>query len=146
GPEMPIMDGSSYPFVEALSRAGLVEQKASRKAIKVLKTIVISDDGKEVSLRPSDKQHYSVDSEFESKAIGYQRCEYGVDIEHYIDEIAPARTFGFLHEVEYLRSIGLAKGGSLDNAVVVKGDDVINPEGLRFKDEFARHKLLDAIG
>ncbi len=146
GPEMPIMDGSSYQFVKALTKSGLVTQKKNRKAIKILKNIICSEDGKEVSLSPASKSNFSVEIEFDSKAIGYQKFEYGTDIENYMDEIAPARTFGFMHEVEYLKSIGLAKGGSLDNAIVINGDDVINPEGLQFNDEFARHKLLDAIG
>ncbi len=146
GSEMPIMDGSSYPFIKALSKAGLVAQKKNRKAIKILKNVVCSADGTEVSFSPATKCGFSVEIEFESKVIGYQKFEFSTDLESYIDDIAPARTFGFMKEVEYLRSIGLAKGGTLDNAVVIDGDEIVNPEGLRFDDEFARHKLLDAIG
>lgn len=146
GPEMPIMDGSSYPFVQALSKAGLVAQKKNRQAIKILKNVVCSENGTEVSFSPATTRGFSVEIEFDSKAIGYQKFECSTDLESYVDDIAPARTFGFMHEVEYLRSIGLAKGGTLDNAVVIDGDEIVNPEGLRFDDEFARHKLLDAIG
>ena len=146
GSEVPIMDGSAKELIQAIKGVGLKRQKIQRKAIKIIKPISVSEKDSEVSLSPSDKRKFSFKLEYDNKVIGSQEHSYILDEDSFEKEIAPARTFGLLHEVEYLRSIGLARGGSLENAVVVDGDKILNSEGLRFENEFVRHKLLDAVG
>jgi len=146
GGEVPIMDGSSEPFVALIKNVGVVEQDAPRRVIKVLKKIEVECAGGRVSLEPSDMQVIDFEIDFESKAINHQSVETRVINGAFCKELSQARTFGFLHEVEALRSAGLAKGGSLDNAIVVDKDRILNEGGLRFDDEFVRHKALDAIG
>jgi len=146
GPEIPIMDGSAAPFVKALDRAGLARQKTLRKVIVIKKTISVQDGDKEVILSPADGQYFGFEIAFDNALIGRQKYLHKMKEASYRAEISSARTFGFLHEVEALRKMGLARGGSLDNAIVVDGDKVLNPDGLRFKNEFVRHKVLDAIG
>ena len=146
GPEMPIMDGSSLPFVQILDRAGRRQQDALRTYIEILEPIEFIDGDKRASLTPSDQFEVAFEIRFPSAAIGRQAVDLVMDEQAFRDELADCRTFGFLHEVEYLRSIGLARGGSMENAVVIVGDRILNPEGLRRPDEFVRHKALDAIG
>lgn len=146
GGEVPIMDGSSEPFVALVKQVGVVEQDAPRRVIKVLKTIEVECAGGSVSLEPSDMQVIDFEIDFDSKAINHQTVQTHVINGAFCKELSKARTFGFLHEVEALRSAGLAKGGSLDNAIVVDKDRILNEGGLRFDDEFVRHKALDAIG
>lgn len=146
GPEVPIMDGSAAEFIKALDKAGLSRQNANRHAIRIKKTVSCKDGDKEVILSPADSQFFSFEINFDNKLIGYQKFTHEITDVSYRRDIASARTFGFLHEVEQLRKMGLARGGSLDNAIVVDGDKVMNPDGLRFRDEFVRHKILDAIG
>ena len=146
GPEMPIMDGSSLPFVQILDRAGRRQQDALRAYIEILEPIEFVDGDKRASLTPSDHFEVAFEIRFPSAAIGRQAVDLAMDERAFRDELADCRTFGFLHEVEYLRSIGLARGGSMENAVVIEGDRILNPEGLRRPDEFVRHKALDAIG
>ncbi len=146
GPEMPIMDGSSLPFVQILDRAGRRQQDALRAYIEILEPIEFVDGDKRASLTPSDHFEVAFEIRFPSAAIGRQAVDLVMDEQAFRDELADCRTFGFLHEVEYLRSIGLARGGSMENAVVIEGDRILNPEGLRRPDEFVRHKALDAIG
>ena len=146
GPEMPIMDGSSLPFVQILDRAGRRQQDAQRAYIEILEPIEFVDGDKRASLTPSDHFEVAFEIRFPSAAIGRQAVDLAMDERAFRDELADCRTFGFLHEVEYLRSIGLARGGSMENAVVIEGDRILNPEGLRRPDEFVRHKALDAIG
>jgi UDP-3-O-[3-hydroxymyristoyl] N-acetylglucosamine deacetylase len=146
GPEMPIMDGSSVIFMEAMKTAGLQAQAARRRVIKVLKTVSVQEGDKETILSPADSSFYGFEIAFDSAAIGRQKYTFELKDGAFNRDIASARTFGFLHEVEALRKMGLARGGSLDNAVVVDGDTVMNPDGLRFKNEFVRHKILDAVG
>ena len=146
GPEMPIMDGSSLPFVQILDRAGRRQQDALRAYIEILEPIEFVDGDKRASLTPSDHFEVAFEIRFPSAAIGRQAVDLTMDEQAFRDELADCRTFGFLHEVEYLRSIGLARGGSMENAVVIEGDRILNPEGLRRPDEFVRHKALDAIG
>ncbi|MBP6877187.1 MAG: UDP-3-O-acyl-N-acetylglucosamine deacetylase [Phenylobacterium sp.] len=146
GPEMPIMDGSSLPFVQILDRAGRRPQDALRAYIEILEPIEFVDGDKRASLTPSDHFEVAFEIRFPSAAIGRQAVDLVMDEQAFRDELADCRTFGFLHEVEYLRSIGLARGGSMENAVVIEGDRILNPEGLRRPDEFVRHKALDAIG
>ena len=146
GPEMPIMDGSSLPFVQILDRAGRRQQDALRAYIEILEPIEFVDGDKRASLTPSDQFEVAFEIRFPSAAIGRLAVDLAMDERAFRDELADCRTFGFLHEVEYLRSIGLARGGSMENAVVIEGDRILNPEGLRRPDEFVRHKALDAIG
>lgn len=146
GPEMPIMDGSAAPFVQLIEQVGVVEQHAPRLAIKVLKPVSVSEDGRSLALLPSDDFSIDFEIEFPSGVIARQRLFFEPLDSDYGDDIAGARTFGFEHEVEALRNAGLALGGSLANAVVVSGDKVLNEEGLRYEDEFVRHKILDCIG
>lgn len=150
GPELPIMDGSAAPFVALIDRAGRRTQESPRRYIEILETVEVVQGAKRASLSPLAhpapvlEMDYEID--FPSQAIGRQRLRLTVDEAVFRDELADARTFGFVHEVEALRARGLALGGSLDNAIVVEGDRVLNPEGLRYADEFVRHKALDAIG
>ncbi|MFZ1990604.1 MAG: UDP-3-O-acyl-N-acetylglucosamine deacetylase [Alphaproteobacteria bacterium] len=146
GPEIPIMDGSARPFVELVDRAGIEYSAEPKKLIRVLKPVVVEEGGKRASLAPADGFSVSFEIDFPSKAIGHQQAEVEVNPFSFRRLIAPARTFGFLHEVEYLRSRGLALGGSLENAIVVSEDKILNEGPLRFKDEFVRHKMLDAVG
>ncbi len=146
GPEMPIMDGSSQPFIEILDRAGRRGQDAPRRYIEILDTIEVVDGDKRATLRPADQFEVAFEIAFDSKAIGRQRVDLVMDERAFRSELANCRTFGFLHEVEALRAMGLARGGSMENAVVIEGDRILNPEGLRRPDEFVRHKALDAIG
>ncbi|WP_312163033.1 UDP-3-O-acyl-N-acetylglucosamine deacetylase [Phenylobacterium sp.] len=146
GPEMPIMDGSSLPFVQILDRAGRRPQDALRSYIEILEPIEFVDGDKRAALKPSDAFEVAFEIRFPSAAIGRQAVDLIMDEQAFRTELADCRTFGFLHEVEYLRSIGLARGGSMENAVVIEGDRILNPEGLRRPDEFVRHKALDAIG
>jgi UDP-3-O-[3-hydroxymyristoyl] N-acetylglucosamine deacetylase len=146
GPEIPIMDGSAAPFVFLVECAGTVEQDARRTAIKILKPISVGDDTRSLSVLPAAEFSLDFEIDFASTAIDRQERGFqGVDLNFKAD-IARARTFGFEHEVDALRSAGLALGGSLENAVVVSGDKILNEGGLRFDDEFVRHKILDCIG
>jgi UDP-3-O-[3-hydroxymyristoyl] N-acetylglucosamine deacetylase len=146
GPEVPIMDGSAEPFVFLIDCAGLAEQDRPRRAIKVLRPVTVAEGSKSASLLPQDGFSMTVEIDFASRAISRQDIDLVLDAATFKNEIARARTFGFLHEVDRMRAAGLARGGSLENAVVVSGDTVLNEGGLRFADEFVRHKVLDAIG
>ncbi|NQV46900.1 MAG: UDP-3-O-acyl-N-acetylglucosamine deacetylase [Rhodospirillaceae bacterium] len=146
GPEVPVMDGSAAPFLFLIECAGVVEQNKARRFIRVLKTVTVEDGDKRVTLTPGDGFALDFKIEFESAAVSRQSISLGFADDAFKNEISRARTFGFLHEVEALRAAGLAKGGSLENAVVVSGDKILNDDGLRFDDEFVRHKVLDAVG
>ena len=146
GPEMPIMDGSSLPFIQMLDRAGRRPQDKPRQYIEILETIEVRDGDKRAVLSPSDSFEVAFEIAFDSAVIGRQRVDLEMDEHAFRAELADCRTFGFLHEVEALRAMGLARGGSMENAVVIEGDRILNPEGLRRPDEFVRHKALDAIG
>lgn len=146
GPEVPIMDGSSAPFVTLINATGVHEQAEAGKAIKVLRLVEVRDGDKLARLTPATDTTFSMEIEFASRAIGHQARSFTLADGSFSDELSDARTFGFLQEVEYLRSIGLARGGSLENAVVIDGDKLMNEDGLRHPDEFVRHKLLDAVG
>ena len=122
------------------------ELDSTKKAIKIKKEVSVKVEGKFVKLKPSNHIIYDFSIDFNHPVIGEQQFKFEYSIEEYKDNISRARTFGFLHEVQYLRSIGLAQGGSLDNAIVLDDQKILNPEGLRFDDEFVRHKILDAIG
>jgi len=146
GPEMPIMDGSALPFVHVLDRAGRRTQEAPRRFIEILQTVEVVDGDKRASLSPADGFEVAFEIAFDSPAVGRQRIDLAMDEQAFRTELADCRTFGFLEDVEALRAIGLARGGSMDNVVVIDGGRVLNPEGLRRPDEFVRHKALDAIG
>lgn len=146
GPEMPIMDGSSAAFVRLLDRAGLRPQEAPRRFIEILDVVEVVDGDKRATLRPADGFEVAFEIRFDTAAIGRQAIDMSMDEQAFRDELADCRTFGFLREVEALRAMGLARGGSMENCVVIDGDRVLNPEGLRRPDEFVRHKALDAIG
>ena len=148
GPEVPIMDGSSAVYCELILSAGLRRQGAVRRRIRVLERVTVQDGVKTASLSPSSDDYLSIHAriEFESRAIGTQQMSLRLSPGMFARDIAFARTFGFAKDVEKLQAMGLARGGSLDNAVVLDGDDIMNPEGLRTNDEFIRHKILDAIG
>lgn len=145
-PEVPVMDGSSAAFVKAIDQAGLKTLEAKVKSIRVLKTVRAEKDGKSVTLSPSASSVFAGRIVYDHPLIGTQEQETMLYNGNFRHELAQARTFGLLRDVQAMRSAGLALGGSLDNAVVLDDQDVINPEGLRFEDEFIRHKLLDAVG
>ena len=146
GPEVPIMDGSSKNFVELIDKNSLKIQNKKRKIIKIKKKIKVEKDDSSIELVPN--KHFSIDFQidFPSPLISKQSCQLQLVNGNYKTDIASARTFGFEKDVDRLRSIGLALGGSLNNAVVVGESKILNSEGLRFKDEFVRHKILDSIG
>jgi len=148
GEEVPVMDGSAAPFVSLIEATGLVEQAAPRQVIKVLKRITVTQGDKIATLCPADDYTLSVDIDFAAATIGRQQTSLTVDPAAFKAEISRARTFGFEQEVEAMRAAGLGRGGSLDNAVVIAsdGNGVLNKEGLRYDNEFVRHKLLDALG
>jgi UDP-3-O-[3-hydroxymyristoyl] N-acetylglucosamine deacetylase len=147
-PEMPIMDGSAAPFIYLIQTAGVQEQDAPKQFVKVLKPIEVHDGDKWVKFEPHDGYKVSLTIDFKHPAFKKSAQSITLDFaeRNYISEIARARTFGFIHEVEYLRMNGLARGGNMDNAVVIDEFKVLNEGGLRFEDEFVRHKILDAIG
>ncbi|MCB1999902.1 MAG: UDP-3-O-acyl-N-acetylglucosamine deacetylase, partial [Rhodoferax sp.] len=138
--------GSAAPFVFLIECAGVVSQDAPRKVIRVLKTVTVDDGERAASLTPGNGFSLAFEIDFASTAIRQQAIAVGMADGTFKNEVARARTFGFLHEVEQLWAAGLAKGGSLENAVVVSGDKVLNEDGLRYDDEFVRHKVLDAVG
>ncbi|MEO1224296.1 MAG: UDP-3-O-acyl-N-acetylglucosamine deacetylase [Pseudomonadota bacterium] len=147
GPEIPIMDGSAEPFLFLVDCAGQVDEDTPRRAIRVMRPITVSDDkGASATLQPAVGFSINCEIEFASRAIGHQRFALSPTVDDFKAEVSRARTFGFLHEVEQLRAAGLARGGSLENSVVVNGDSVLNEDGLRYEDEFVRHKILDAMG
>ncbi|MFH1804245.1 MAG: UDP-3-O-acyl-N-acetylglucosamine deacetylase [Pseudomonadota bacterium] len=144
--EIPVMDGSSAPFTFLIDCVGVEELDAPRMVIEVLKPVEIEHNGCRVAIEPANGFHIDFEIEFASKAIANQRLGVSFGDGIFVNNLARARTFGFLHEVEAMRAAGLALGGSLDNAVVLSGDEVMNEEGLRYEDEFVRHKILDALG
>ena len=144
--ELPIMDGSALPFVKLIRAAGLRPQRARRVYAKIRQPLEIVDGVKRIAIYPSDTFRISYAIAFPHPVIGAESLDFIPSAGNYADEIAPARTFGFLEEVEMLLKSGLVKGGSLENVVVLNREGVMNPEGLRFPDEFCRHKILDLIG
>ncbi len=150
GPEVPIMDGSSEPFVFMLECAGVATLKASRKILRVLKTVEVREGNSVMSISPNKEGDIgmllNIEIDFNHFLIGKQIAEYDFRDVTFKQSVSRARTFGFEHEVNALRKMGLALGGSLDNAVVVGKDEILNEEGLRYGDEFVRHKALDCVG
>ncbi len=147
GPEVPIMDGSAAPFVDAIDQAGLTTRALPRRYIEVIKPVRVSKDGALGELRPySHGFRVEAEIEFDHPLIRHQALSLDIEPEAFRREIARARTFGFMKDVAKLWSAGYALGASFDNTLVVTEDRLLNPEGLRFADEFVRHKILDAIG
>jgi UDP-3-O-[3-hydroxymyristoyl] N-acetylglucosamine deacetylase len=146
GPEAPIMDGSCEPFVRLIDRVGRRPQQARRAYMEILAPIEVHDGDKRAALLPADGFEVAFEILFDSAAIGRQAIDVALDEAVFRRDLADCRTFGFLHEVEALRAAGLARGGTMDNVVVIDRGAVLNPLGLRRSDEFVRHKALDAIG
>jgi UDP-3-O-[3-hydroxymyristoyl] N-acetylglucosamine deacetylase len=144
--EVPILDGSGKPWVELIERAGVVALEAPRAYLRVLKRVEVSEKNRVMSIEPADEFRITCEIEFDHPMIGRQRRKISFRAGSYAQEIAPARTFGFVEEIEMLRQNGLARGGSLENAIALTRDGMLNPEPLRFEDEFVRHKILDIIG
>lgn len=146
GPEIPIMDGSAGPFVHILKKSGRRRQKAKKWMIKITKEIAYNENGKSICVLPHDNLKVTCEINFDHDLIQQQTYSVDISSRKFVNEVASARTFGFLDEVERLRENGFALGGSLDNAVVMDKFGVLNEGGLRFTDEFARHKILDLLG
>ena len=146
GPEVPIMDGSSIKFVDLIDKTSIKSLNKKRKILKVKKNIKVEKNDTSVELKPNNQFSIDFEIDFPSKLVSQQSCHLQLVNGNYKTDIASARTFGFEKDVDMLRSNGLALGGSLDNAVVVGESKILNSDGLRFKDEFVRHKILDSIG
>lgn len=146
GEEIPIMDGSSEPFIFMTENCGIKNQDKLRNIIEIKEPIKYSDGDKYIEVLPHNNFKIDIEVNFNHKLIEYNNYSFEFGIQSFKNEISRARTFGFLKEINYLNSIGLARGGSLSNAIVVDDDKILNEEGLRFKDEFVRHKMLDFIG
>jgi len=148
GAEIPVMDGSSAPFVSTLKRVGIKQQQKPRKYIKVLKKITVREKEKFAEVRPSEQAHYRFEISWDHPVIANTPAviEFRGSVQEYCDNISQARTFGFVEQLDYLHHQGLAKGASLENAIGITNEGIANPEGLRYPDEFVKHKLLDAIG
>jgi len=146
GPECPIIDGSAAPFAEAILGAGLEIQGKSRRYIKVMRQVLVRNNDASAALEPYNGRMLDLEIDFDSKVIGRQRMIFDWTPRKYMSDVSPARTFGFVRDAKILRQAGYALGSSLDNSITVHEDRILNPGGLRFEDEFVRHKLLDAIG
>ena len=146
GPEVPIMDGSSIKFVDLIDQTSTQSLSKKRKILKIKKNIKVENNNSSAELRPNNQFSIDFEIDFPSKFVSKQSCQLQLINGNYKTDIASARTFGFERDVDMLRSNGLALGGSLDNAVVIGEGKILNSEGLRFKDEFVRHKILDSIG
>ncbi len=146
GSEVPVMDGSAKNFVTLIDSAGTLDQGVPRKVLHILKEISVEEDGKLAKIHPYNGFKINFEIDFDNKIIGNQKLSLDIDTAIYKSMISQARTFGMLSEIDQLQKMGLARGGSLDNAIVVQADKVINEEGLRYQNEFVRHKILDAVG
>jgi UDP-3-O-[3-hydroxymyristoyl] N-acetylglucosamine deacetylase len=146
GPELPIMDGSAWPFVFLIECAGVSELEAPCRFIKILSPVSVNMSGRSAALLPGDGFTLHFDIDYDNNAIACQTAEMELVEGTFKNELSRARTFGFLHEVDALRAAGLARGASLDNSIVITGEGILNEGGLRFPDEFVRHKMLDALG
>lgn len=145
-PEVPILDGSAAPFIYLIRQSGIVEQNGIQPCLRVKREVRVEKDNRSAGIFPSDQTEIFYTIDFDHPLIGEQHSSYIHCEENFAREIGPARTFGFKSEVDYLHRNGMARGGSLDNAVVVDDYRVLNDEGLRYKDEFVRHKVLDSLG
>jgi UDP-3-O-[3-hydroxymyristoyl] N-acetylglucosamine deacetylase len=146
GNEPPILDGDARSFLVLIEKAGMREQAGVREAVKVLKPVAVQQGEALCALRPAENAEYDFEIEFPTKAIGRQSYAFRFSRDGYAREIAPARTFGFMKELDALNKMNLARGASLDNTLAIDGDRVVNAQLMRFPDEFVRHKILDAMG
>ncbi|MBN2059995.1 MAG: UDP-3-O-acyl-N-acetylglucosamine deacetylase [Deltaproteobacteria bacterium] len=146
GPEIPIMDGSSAPFIFLIKSVGIKEQKKSKQFIIIKKPIKINDGNRSINIYPSKELKISFTIDFYHPLLRNQKYDLRFSAKEFINEISRARTFGFLNDIKSLRQAGLAMGGSLDNAIVIDDFRILNEDGLRYKNEFVRHKILDFIG
>lgn len=146
GSELPALDGSSEPFLQLIEQVGVLQQPAPRRYVKVLETVEVRSGDMWARISPCDRLELDVTIDFTEEAIGHQRLQIVPDVRSFRERMASARTFARLHEVAALQAAGLSKGGSYDNAIIVDDDKVLNPKGLRFDDEFVRHKALDLLG
>ncbi len=146
GPEVPIMDGSAMPFVSKIMECGITRQAKGLSYLRILEPIVVMEGLSQIAITPYEGMRITQRIDYSHPLFGEQR--FGIDIteKNFINELAPARTFGFLKDIEAMRSRGLIKGGSLENAIVLSDKEIINKSKLRFKDEFVRHKILDTLG
>jgi UDP-3-O-[3-hydroxymyristoyl] N-acetylglucosamine deacetylase len=146
GAEFPILDGSASPFVEGIMEVGLEVQPASRRYIKIMRQVLVRNNEASAALEPYNGRMLDLEIDFDSRVIGRQRMIFDWTPRKYYDDVSRARTFGFVRDAKILRQAGYALGSSLDNSITVHEDRILNPGGLRYEDEFVRHKLLDAIG
>jgi UDP-3-O-[3-hydroxymyristoyl] N-acetylglucosamine deacetylase len=146
GPEVPIMDGSAFPFVSEIMKVGISKQAKAVTCIRIVEPVMIEEGQSQIAITPYNGTRVTYRLFYNHPAFGEQKKGIDITTMQFIDELAPARTFGFLRDVERLRARGLARGGSLENAIVLGDKEVINGSKLRFKDEFVRHKMLDAVG
>lgn len=146
GPEIPICDGSSTELITLILKAGIAKQGKKRPYLRIKRPFIFEDGHSSIAALPYNGTRITYSISFSHNGVGEQRLSIDLNEETFASQIAPARTFGFLKDIEYLRTNGLAKGGSLDNAIVLGENGILNTTGLRFSDEFVRHKILDAIG
>lgn len=146
GPECPIIDGSAAPFADAITRAGLEIQGKSRRYLKIMRQVLVRNNEASAALEPYNGRMLDLEIDFDSKVIGRQRMIFDWTPRKYLVDVSRARTFGFVRDAKILRQAGYALGSSLDNSITVHEDRILNPGGLRYDDEFVRHKLLDAVG
>jgi UDP-3-O-[3-hydroxymyristoyl] N-acetylglucosamine deacetylase len=144
--EVPILDGSAQPYTEAIQSAGVVPLSVERNYMRITKPFALEEKGKTIAIHPADDFSIEYEIGFRHPLIGHQKRQIAITPENYCDQIAPARTFGFHHEVEALQASGLVRGGSLENAIVLTEDGMLNETSLRYPDEFVRHKILDLLG
>ena len=144
--EVPILDGSALPYTEAIRQTGIVQLQTPRNYIRIEKPFVLEENNKSIAIYPSDSLSLEYEIGFPHPLIGHQKLEVEITPENYSTLIAPARTFGFYHEVEALQAAGLVRGGSLENAIVLTETGMLNETSLRYPDEFVRHKILDLLG
>jgi UDP-3-O-[3-hydroxymyristoyl] N-acetylglucosamine deacetylase len=146
GPEPPILDGDALSYLRLVGEAGTADAPASREVIKVLRPVQVEHGDARAALHPSEARQFDFEIDFSSAAIGKQKFQWTFSRDGFETEIAPARTFGFVHELDALNKVGLGRGASLENTLAIDGDKILNAELMRFPDEFVRHKILDAIG
>ncbi len=146
GPEIPILDGSSIELISLILNSGIAKQGKKRPFLRITNPVIFADGQAEIAAFPYDGRRITYRIHFNHHLLGEQNLSLEISEENFVKEIAPARTFGFLKDVEYLKANGFAKGGSLENAIILGSDGILNASGLRFKDEFVRHKMLDLIG
>jgi UDP-3-O-[3-hydroxymyristoyl] N-acetylglucosamine deacetylase len=146
GAECPIIDGSAWPFVQAIQHVGLMVQPAPRRYIKIMRQVLVRNNEASAALEPYNGRMLDLEIDFDSRVIGRQRMIFDWTPRKYYDDVSRARTFGFVRDAKILRQAGYALGSSMENSITVHEDRILNPGGLRYEDEFVRHKLLDAIG